>query len=227
MGQPAASPTASPTATPTNSPTTTPTATATPSQGTTTLTGAGATFPYPLLSAMISEYTHNVTSNVQVNYQAIGSGGGISALIEKTADFAGSDAPLKASEAEQAPNSLHIPETIGAVTVAYKLPDVSSGLHLTGQVVADIFEGKITAWNDQAIQSLNPSITLPDEDIVVVHRADGSGTTFIFTGYLSASSESWNTNIGQSKTVPWPVGIGAQGNTGVAAVVQGQDYAIG
>jgi phosphate transport system substrate-binding protein len=202
-----------------------------PSQGSTTetiiLTGAGATFPYPLLDAMIKEYTHIPGKNVQINYQPIGSGGGITALQGKTADFAGSDAPLSASDREKAPNTLHIPETIGAVTIAYKLPSIPTGIHLTGAILADIFAGTITKWNDAAIQGLNPDVSLPDQSILVIHRSDGSGTTFIFTGYLSASSSSWKSAIGQGKTVAWPVGIGANGNTGVASVVQGQNYAIG
>jgi phosphate transport system substrate-binding protein len=169
--------------------------------GTVTLNGSGATFPYPLLSSMISGYTHNVATDVLVNYQAIGSGGGISALQGKTVDFAGSDAPLSASERANAPNALHIPETIGAVTIAYKLPNILTGLHLTGSVIADIFAGHITMWNDTAIQNLNPDKTLPAQSILVIHRSDGSGTTFIFTGYLSASSSSWNSSIGQGKTV--------------------------
>jgi phosphate transport system substrate-binding protein len=205
----------------------------TPAQGPTTesviLNGAGATFPYPLLSAMITEYTHLPGKSVLVNYQPIGSGGGISALEGKpvTVDFAGSDAPLSASDMAKAPNSLHIPETIGAVTVAYKLPGVSTGLRLTGEIIAKIFSGTITTWNDPAIQDLNSGVSLPAQDILVIHRSDGSGTTFIFTGYLSASSSDWNTSVGQGKTVAWPVGIGSNGNTGVASVVQGQNYAIG
>ena len=199
-----------------------------PTQGSISLTGAGATFPYPLLSAMIPQYQQlEANLNLTINYQAIGSGGGISALQSKTVDFAGSDAPLSASDAAKAQNALHIPETIGAVTVSYNLPEIPTGLHLTGQVIADIFAGNVTLWNDQAIQSLNPTKTLPAESILVVHRSDGSGTTFIFTGYLSASSTGWNTAIGQGKTVAWPVGIGSNGNTGVAATVQGTPYAIG
>ncbi len=194
-----------------------------------TLQGAGATFPYPLLNSMITNYTANVKPNVQVNYQPIGSGGGISAykLSQATVDFAASDAPLTAADETNVPNALHIPETIGAVTVAYNLPGVSSGLHLTGQVIADIFEGKITMWNDPAIQNLNPSITLPAQGINTVHRSDGSGTTFIFTSYLSASSTSWNSSVGKGKSVSWPVGIGSSGNTGVASSVQGNQYSIG
>jgi phosphate transport system substrate-binding protein len=190
------------------------------------LNGAGATFPYPLLEAMINEY-RNVESTVKINYQAIGSGGGISALQGKTVDFAGSDAPLGAADRAEAPNTLHIPETIGAVTVPYNIPGISTGLHLTGQTVADIFQGKVTKWNDAAIQDVNPDITLPDHDIVVAHRSDGSGTTFIFTGYLSAVSSDWEQDIGQGKTVAWPVGLGGNGNTGVAGIVQGTEYSIG
>jgi phosphate transport system substrate-binding protein len=191
-----------------------------------TLNGAGATFPYPLLSVMIAQYQKQKT-NVQINYQAIGSGGGISALEGKTVDFAASDAPLGSADRAKAPNSLHIPETIGAVTVAYNLPGVATGLHLTGKVVADIFQGKVTTWNDHEIQDLNQNVTLPAKDIVVIHRSDGSGTTFIFTGYLSASSSDWNQTIGQGKTVAWSVGLGANGNAGVAGVVQGTQYTIG
>ena len=192
------------------------------------LSGSGATFPVPLLDAMIAEYG-TVKSNVFVSYEGIGSGGGISALQAKTVDFAGSDAPLKEAERELAPNALHIPETIGAVTVAYNIPDVATGLHLTGQVIADIFQGKITKWNDAAIQDLNQDIMLPDHDIVVAHRSDGSGTTFIFTGYLSKVSDDWaNTaGLGQGKSVEWPVGLGGNGNSGVAGIIQGTEYSIG
>jgi phosphate transport system substrate-binding protein len=194
-----------------------------------TLTGAGATFPYPLLNSMINNYTANVKPNVQINYQPIGSGGGISAYKQPTptVNFAASDAPLSASDAANIPDALHIPETIGAVTVAYNLPGVPSGLHLTGKVIADIFQGTITKWNDPAIQALNPTTTLPTEAINTVHRSDGSGTTFIFTGYLSLSNPSWNSSVGQGKSVSWPVGVGSNGNTGVASSVSGTPYAIG
>jgi phosphate transport system substrate-binding protein len=198
-----------------------------PSASNVSLNGSGATFPYPLLSSIITTYTADVKPNVQVNYQAIGSGGGISDLTNNNVDFAGSDAPLTASEAADVPNTLHIPETIGAVTVAYNLPGISSGLHLTGQVIADIFQGKITMWNDPAIQNLNHGTTLPAQGIAVVHRSDGSGTTFIFTGYLSAVSSDWNNTVGQGKSVQWPVGSGSAGNTGVASIVNGTQYAIG
>ena len=191
------------------------------------LSGSGATFPVPLLDAMIDEYA-TVKPNVLISYEGIGSGGGISALQAKTVDFAGSDAPLKESERAIAPNALHIPETIGAVTVAYNLPDVSTGVHLTGQIIADIFQGKITKWNDATIQDVN-TVTLPDHDIVVAHRSDGSGTTFIFTGYLSLVSTDWaqTAGLGQGKTVEWPVGLGGNGNSGVAGIIQGTEYSIG
>ena len=197
------------------------------SQATVTLNGAGATFPYPLLNAMIANYTTQVKTNVQINYQSIGSGGGISALKSKTVDFAASDAPLTASDMASAPNTLHIPETIGAVTIAYNLPGIPSGLHLTGKIIADIFQGTITTWNDTAIHSLNTNRTLPEKTITTIHRSDGSGTTFIFTGYLSLSSQQWNSIIGQGKSVAWPGGIGSNGNTGVASTVNGTQYAIG
>jgi phosphate transport system substrate-binding protein len=194
-----------------------------------TLNGAGASFPYPLLDAMIKNYTANVKPNVQVNYQSIGSGGGISAYKQPTptVDFAASDAPLTATDVANIPNALHIPETIGAVTVAYNLPGVASGLHLTGKVIADIFQGTITMWNDPAIQNLNTNVTLPAQAINTVHRSDGSGTTFIFTSYLSASSTSWNSSIGSGKSVSWPSGTGSNGNTGVASTVNGTQYTIG
>jgi phosphate ABC transporter phosphate-binding protein len=197
------------------------------SQATVKLNGAGATFPYPLLNAMITKYTTQVKTSVQINYQSIGSGGGISALKSKTVDFAASDAPLTASDMTSAPNTLHIPETIGAVTIAYNLPGIPSGLHLTGKIIADIFQGTITTWNDSAIQSLNTNRTLPGKTITTIHRSDGSGTTFIFTGYLSLSSQQWNSTVGQGKSVAWPGGIGSNGNTGVASTVNGTQYAIG
>ncbi len=245
---PTASPTANPTATPSTSPTTTstpkpttkptttpnptnqPTASPTPTPDTTpaSLTGAGASFPYPLINSMITSYTATKTW-IQVNYQSVGSGAGIKALQDKTVDFAGSDAPLSSTEAASISNPLHIPETIGAVTIAYNLPGISTGLKLTGSVIADIYQGKITMWNDTAIQSLNPTKTMPGKDIVVVYRSDSSGTSFVFTGYLSAVSTSWSTTtgLGQSKSPSWPVGVGSKGNSGVAGIVEGTAYSIG
>jgi phosphate transport system substrate-binding protein len=227
---PTARPTAHPTANPTTNPTATPTPTPSPSPTPVpvpaSLTGAGATFPYPLFNAIITSYT-TVKPYIQVNYQSIGSGGGISALQQKTVDFGASDAPLSATEMNNIPNALHIPATIGAVTVAYNLPGIATGLHLTGQVIADIYQGNITMWNDPAIQNLNPTITLPAKTIVVVHRSDSSGTSFVFTGYLSASSSAWSTAVGQGKAVAWPTGLGASGNAGVAGTVEGTAYTIG
>ncbi len=198
-----------------------------PASATLILNGSGASFPYPLLNNIITKYTNDVKPNVQINYQSIGSGGGISDLKSKTVDFAASDAPLTASEAEAAPNVLHIPETIGAVTVTYNIQGVPSGLKLTGQVIADIFQGKITMWNDAAIKNLNPDVTLPAASINTVHRSDGSGTTFIFTGYLSEVSTSWASAIGQGKSVSWPTGSGQNGNTGVASIVNSTANTIG
>jgi phosphate ABC transporter phosphate-binding protein len=190
------------------------------------LNGAGATFPFPLLSSMVSTY-QQTNPTVQINYQAIGSGGGIAALEGKTVDFAASDAPLGVADRAKAANSLHVPETIGAVTIAYNVPNLPTGLHLTGKVIADIFAGNVTAWNDPEIQSINPNSTLPAKSMLVVHRSDGSGTTFIFTGYLSASSPGWKVAVGQGKSVAWPTGLGANGNQGVAGVIQGTPYTIG
>jgi len=166
---------------------------------------------------------------VQINYPGGGSGQGISSLTAKTVDFAGSDAPLTDSQRAAAPNTLHIPETIGAVTLAYNLPGISSGLHLSGQVIADIFLGAVTNWNDPAITALNPSTTLPNHAITTVHRSDGSGTTNIFTRYLSNVSSTWNSTVGFGTSVQWPGTntLGASGNANVASTVIQTQYAIG
>jgi phosphate ABC transporter phosphate-binding protein len=218
-------PTTSPTTQPTAAPTAAPTATATPQPA--SIKGTGATFPQPLLDKMITAYTAT-RSWAQVNYQGIGSGGGVSALQQKTVDFAGSDAPLSATERSNIPNALHIPETIGSVTLAYNLPGISTGLKLNSSVIASIYLGTITNWNDTAIRQLNPGVNLPNQTIIPVHRSDGSGTTFVFTGYLSAVSSTWNTTVGQGKSVAWPVaGLASSGNSGVAAVIEGQAYTFG
>jgi len=191
-----------------------------------TLNGAGATFPYPLLSTMTVEY-HKIKPNIMLNYQSIGSGGGIRQHTDKTVDFAASDAPLNDKQREAAPNTLHIPETIGAVTLTYNLPGIPKGLKITGTIIADIYLGKITKWNDKAIQNLNPELQLPDKEIIVVHRSDGSGTTFVWTSYLLLISPEWNKTVGHGTAVQWPVGLGSAGNEGVAALVRGTEYTIG
>jgi phosphate ABC transporter phosphate-binding protein len=189
------------------------------------LHGAGATFPAPFINATIAYYTANVRTNVQIDYPGGGSGAGINAFTAKTVDFAGSDAPLTASQRTAAPNALHIPETIGAITVAYNLPGIPSGLNLTGSIVADIYLGNILKWNDSAIQNLNPTTTLPNQNIITVHRSDSSGTTNWFTKYLDLVSTDWN--LGNGTSVQWPIGTGASGNPGVAATVNSTTYAVG
>jgi len=191
------------------------------------LTGAGATFPFPLIDLWRVEY-NNVHDNVNLNYQSIGSGGGIKQHIEKTVNFAASDKPMSESERELAPGTLHIPESIGGVVMVYNLPEVpNKGLNLTGDAISKIFLGEITKWNDPVIVAENPGLNLPDKDIVSAHRSDGSGTTFIFTDYLSTISPTWDEKIGKGKSVPWPSGLAAAGNEGVAGIVKSTDYAIG
>lgn len=190
------------------------------------INGAGATFPYPLLSAMTVDYNKQ-HPNIKFNYQSIGSGGGIRQHTEKTVDFGASDAPLTDRQMEAAPNTLHIPITIGSVVFAYNIPNMEKGMKLTGQVIADIFLLKIKKWNDPAIQALNPSLQLPDKEILVVHRSDGSGTTFVWTSYLSLVSPEWEEKVGAGTAVQWPGGLGAAGNEGVAGVVRGTEYTAG
>ena len=191
-----------------------------------TVTGAGSTFVFPLMDNWRVQY-NQLNPNFQLNYQSIGSGAGIKLLEQKTVDFAASDAPLQAADQAKAPGTLTIPESIGGITISYNLPGVDKGLKLTGPVIAQIFMGNITSWNDPAITSLNPGMNLPSQNIAVAHRADGSGTTYAFTDYLSKVSPDWMSKIGQGKSVPWPVGTGAQGNAGVANVVKTTPYAIG
>ncbi len=191
------------------------------------LTGAGATFPFPLIDLWRVEY-NNVYNNVNLNYQSIGSGGGIKQHIEKTVNFAASDKPMSEKEREIATGTLHIPESIGGVVLVYNVPEVpDKGLKMTADVVAKIFLGEITKWNDPAIAAENPGVNLPDKDIVTAHRSDGSGTTFIFTDYLSVVSPTWDEQIGKGKSVPWPSGLAAAGNEGVAGIVKSTEYAIG
>jgi phosphate ABC transporter phosphate-binding protein len=197
-----------------------------------TINGAGATFPYPFISAAATNYTITqcttaTSGGTRINYQSIGSGGGIKALIAKTVDFAASDAPLNSAQRANATASLHIPETIGSVVLAYNLPGVAKGLNFTGSLIAEIFLGHVTTWNDPSIQSLNPGVTLQSNAIQVVHRSDGSGTTFVWTSYLSLASSSWNSTVGKGTAVQWPVGLGSPGNEGVAGSIRTTLYAAG
>ena len=190
------------------------------------LTGAGATFPYPIYSKWFSDYA--TKTGVKINYQSIGSGGGIRQLTEGTVDFGASDAPM--SDAEQAKLKvpvLHIPTVLGAVVITYNLPGVTKPVQLTGDVVAGIFQGTITKWNAAPIVATNKGVALPDQDILVVHRSDGSGTTYIFSDYLTAVSADWAKGPGKGKELQWPVGIGGKGNEGVAGQVKQTPYAIG
>jgi phosphate transport system substrate-binding protein len=191
-----------------------------------TITGAGSSFVFPLMDTWRVEY-NKIHQNIQVNYQSIGSGAGIKLLEQKNVDFAASDAPLSATDQQKAPGVLTIPDSIGAITIAYNIPGMDKGLKLTGPIIAQIFMGNITSWNDPAIVNLNPGATLPNQNIVVAHRSDGSGTTYAFTDYLSKVYPQWKTQVGQGKSVPWPVGTGGNGNAGVANIVKTTQYAIG
>ena len=190
------------------------------------LNGAGATFPYPIYSKWFADYA--TTSGVKINYQSIGSGGGIRQLTEGTVDFGASDAPM--SDAEMAKLKapvMHLPTVLGAVVITYNIPGVTKSIRLTGPIVADILAGKITKWNDAQITALNKGIKLPASDILVVHRSDGSGTTYIFSDYLSNVSPSWAQAPGKGKELAWPVGLGGKGNEGVAGQVKQTPGAIG
>ena len=190
------------------------------------LNGAGATFPYPIYSKWFAEFA--TSTGVKINYQSIGSGGGIRQLTEGTVDFGASDAPM--SDAEMAKLKapvMHFPTVLGAVVITYNVPGITKAIRLTGPVVADIFAGKITKWNDARIASLNKGLTLPASDILVVHRSDGSGTTYIFSDYLSTVSPTWAQAPGKGKELAWPVGLGGKGNEGVAGQVKQTPGAIG
>lgn len=190
-----------------------------------TLTGAGASFPFPLYSAWASGY--NQETGVKVNYQSIGSSGGIEQIKAKTVDFGASDAPLEAAELDES-GLMQFPMCVGGVVVVYNLEGVDSeALKLDGPTLADIFMGKVTKWNDAAIADLNPDIALPDQDITVVHRADGSGTTWIFTNYLNVVSSAWESELGADKEIAWPAGVGGKGNEGVAGQVSQVSGSIG
>ena len=188
-----------------------------------TLLGAGSTFVYPLFSKMFSQYTAT-----KVNYQSIGSGGGILQLTNKTVDFGDSDAPLNADQtAKMSAPVLHIPMTSGAVVVTYNIPGVSAALNLTGKDLADIYLGKITTWNAAEIKASNKGVNLPELPIVVIHRSDGSGTSFIFTDYLTKVNADWAKRVGKASAVNWPAGLGGKGSEGVAGLVKQTPGAIG
>ena len=193
----------------------------------TLVNGAGATFPYPLYSKWFSEYA-KIDPSVKFNYQSIGSGGGIKQITAQTVDFGATDKFLTDAELKAAPGKLlHIPTVLGAVVVTYNLPGVATGLKLSSEVVADIFLGKVTKWNDPRIAADNPGIKLPAQPIIVVHRSDGSGTTSIFTDYLSSVSPQWAAKVGKGASVKWPVGLGGKGNEGVAGQIKTIKNAIG
>src|SRR5512139_518581 len=191
------------------------------------INGAGATFPYPLYSKWFYEYS-NANPGVRFNYQSIGSGGGIKQITAGTVNFGATDAPMTEEEMKKTPGPiLHIPTALGAVVVVYTLDKVESELKLTPDVLAGIYLGKITRWNDPKIAELNKTVTMPNADIVVAHRSDGSGTTDIFTNYLTTVNTEWRAKVGRGKAVNWPVGIGGKGNEGVAGVVKQTPGAIG
>jgi phosphate transport system substrate-binding protein len=200
------------------------------SDGEVSLTGAGATFPYPLYTKWSSEFqktTSETKPKVKINYQSIGSGGGIRQITERTVDFGASDAPMSDEQIAKAAGILHLPTCLGAVVLTYNVEGVPSGLKLTPDAAANIFLGKVKKWNDPEIQKENPDTKLPDKDIATVHRSDGSGTTKIFVDYLSAVSPEWKSGPGTNTSVNWPGGLGAKGNEGVSALISSTPNAIG
>jgi len=191
------------------------------------LNAAGATFPYPIYSKWFDQY-HQSHDNVQINYQSIGSGGGIRQLLDKTVDFGASDGPMNDDQLKQASVPiLHFPTVLGAAIPSYNVAGVQGDLNFTPEALSGIFLGKITKWNDPALVSANPGAKLPGDDIVVVHRSDGSGTSYIWTDYLSKISPEWQSTVGKATSVKWPVGLGGKGNEGVSALIQQTPGAIG
>jgi phosphate transport system substrate-binding protein len=198
---------------------------ASPSGGV-SLVGAGASFPYPLYTKWISEFTKQ-KPDLKINYQSIGSGGGIRQITERTVDFGASDAPMSEEQIGKAAGILHIPTCLGAVVLTYNVEGVPSGLKISPEAAAGIFLGKIKKWDDPAIKNENPDAKLPSKDIASVHRSDGSGTTKIFVDYLSAVSEEWKNGPGNGTSVNWPGGLGAKGNEGIAALVSSTPNTVG
>ena len=195
--------------------------------GQTTVTGAGATFPYPMYSKWFNEYS-KLHSDVNINYQSIGSGGGIRQVTARTVDFGASDMPMTDKQLQDAKfKIMNIPTVLGANVPAYNVPGVTGEIKFTPDALAGIFLGKISKWNDKALTSVNPDISFPDKDIIVVHRSDGSGTTFIWTDYLSKVSADWKAQVGADTSVKWPVGMGAKGNEGVSGLIRQIPGSIG
>ena len=193
----------------------------------TKLNAAGATFPYPIYSKWFNEY-HQQHPDIEINYQSIGSGGGIAQLKSGTVDFGASDMPLDDTKVKEMPMQiLQLPTVLGSIVPAYNVPGVSAELKFTPQILAGIYLGEIANWNDKAIAAANPGVSLPATPIVVVHRSDGSGTTFVFTDYLSKISPEWKSRVGSNTSVKWPVGVGAKGNEGVAGMIRQLDGSIG
>src|SRR5579863_5268785 len=191
------------------------------------INAAGATFPYPIYSKWFDEY-HKMHPNIQINYQSIGSGGGIRQLLDKTVDFGASDGPMTDEQLQKAGfKILHFPTVLGADVPSYNIPGVTASLKFTGKALAGIFLGTINKWNDQEITKANPGVKLPAEDIVVVHRSDGSGTTYIWTDYLSKVSPEWKSKVGTNTSVNWPVGLGSKGNEGVTGQSKQTPNSIG
>jgi phosphate transport system substrate-binding protein len=191
------------------------------------LNAAGATFPYPIYSKWFDQY-HQAHANVQINYQSIGSGGGIRQLLDKTVDFGASDGPMSDADLKQASVPiLHFPTVLGAAIPTYNVKGMQGDLNFTPEALSGIFLGKVTKWNDPAIASANPGVKLPGDDIVVVHRSDGSGTSYIWTDYLSKVSPEWMTKVGKATSVNWPVGLGGKGNEGVSALIEQTPGSIG
>jgi len=200
---------------------------AVPAFGQTTLNGAGATFPYPMYSKWFSEY-RKAHPDVEINYQSIGSGGGIRQVLAGTVDFGATDGPMTDEQLSQTKTKiLHIPTVLGADVPAYNIPGVTEELKFTPDVLAGIFLGKITSWNDPALAKINPGVNLPNQPIIVIHRSDGSGTTYIWTDYLSKVSSEWANGPGKGTSVKWPVGLGGKGNEGVAGQIRQLQGSIG
>jgi phosphate transport system substrate-binding protein len=198
-----------------------------PTAAQTKLNGAGATFPYPIYSKWFNQY-HQEHPEIEINYQSIGSGGGIRQVTAGTVDFGASDGPMSDQQLADAKKKIiHLPTVLGAVVPAYNIPGFKGELKFTPEVIAGIYLGKITTWNDPAIAKANPGVSLPGQSIIVVHRSDGSGTTYIFTDYLSKVSNEWRDSVGKSTSVKWPTGLGAKGNEGVAGMVRQMDGAFG